>query len=67
MYIATILAEFEGLKDRYTTPRILLVEELEAQLHPQLQIKLLKYLSQQAADYDIQVIITTHSTTLGLV
>ncbi|WP_322174986.1 ATP-dependent nuclease [Acutalibacter caecimuris] len=67
IYIATILAEFEGLKDRYTTPRILLVEELEAHLHPQLQIKLLKYLSQQALDYDIQVIITTHSTTLASV
>ena len=67
IYIATILAEFEGLKDRYTTPRILLVEELEAHLHPQLQIKLLKYLGQQAVDYDIQVIITTHSTTLAAV
>lgn len=41
IYIATILAEFEGLKDRYTTPRILLIEELEAHLHPQLQVKLL--------------------------
>lgn len=65
IYIATILAEFEGLKDKYTSPRILLVEELEAHLHPQLQIKLLKYLSKQADEYDIQVIITTHSTTLA--
>lgn len=67
IYIATILAEFEGLKDKYTTPRILLVEELEAHLHPQLQIKLLKYLSEQSLDYDIQVFITTHSTTLAAV
>ena len=65
IYIATILAEFEGLKDKYTTPRILLIEELEAHLHPQLQIKLLKYLQEQAEKNDIQVIITTHSVSLA--
>lgn len=65
IYIATILAEFEGLKDRYTTPRILLIEELEAHLHPQLQIKLLKYLQKQAKECDIQVIITTHSSLVA--
>lgn len=65
IYIATILAEFEGLKDRYTTPRILLIEELEAHLHPQLQNKLLQYLQKQAIEFDIQVIITTHSSLLA--
>lgn len=65
IYLATILAEFEGLKDNYTSPRILLIEELEAHLHPQIQIKVLKYLEEQANNNDIQVIITTHSTTIA--
>lgn len=65
IYLATILAEFEGLKDNYSSPRILLIEELEAHLHPQVQIKVLKYLEEQACKNDIQVIITTHSTTIA--
>lgn len=65
IYLATILAEFEGLKENYTSPRILLIEELEAHLHPQIQIKVLKYLKEQAAKNDIQIIITTHSTTIA--
>ena len=65
IYLATILAEFEGLKENYSSPRILLIEELEAHLHPQIQIKVLKYLKAQAEKNDIQVIITTHSTTIA--
>ncbi|MCI1580604.1 MAG: AAA family ATPase [Clostridium beijerinckii] len=65
IYLATILAEFEGLKENYTSPRILLIEELEAHLHPQVQIKVLKYLEEQALNNDIQIIITTHSTTIA--
>lgn len=65
IYLATILAEFEGLKENYSSPRILLIEELEAHLHPQVQIKVLKYLEEQATKNDIQVIITTHSTTIA--
>lgn len=64
IYLATILAEFEGLKENYSSPRILLIEELEAHLHPQIQIKVLKYLKEQAEKNDIQIIITTHSTTI---
>lgn len=65
IYLATILAEFEGLKENYSSPRILLIEELEAHLHPQIQIKVLKYLKEQAEKNDIQVMITTHSTTIA--
>lgn len=65
IYLATILAEFEGLKENYTSPRILLIEELEAHLHPQIQIKVLKYLKEQADKNEIQVIITTHSTIIA--
>ena len=65
IYIATILAEFEGLKEQFTSPRILLIEELEAHLHPQLQTKLLKYLDAQAKVHGIQIIISTHSTILA--
>lgn len=65
IYIATILAEFEGLKEKFSSPRILLIEELEAHLHPQVQMKVLKYLDEQACKNDIQVIITTHSTTIA--
>ena len=65
IYLATVLAEFEGLKESYTSPRILLIEELEAHLHPQLQMKLISYLEGEAKDNDIQVVITTHSPTIA--
>lgn len=65
IYLATVLAEFEGLGNNYSSPRILLIEELEAHLHPQLQIKLLTYLQEQAKKSDIQILITTHSPTIA--
>ena len=65
IYLIPVLLEFEGLKENYSSPRILLIEELEAHLHPQIQIKVLKYLKEQAEKNDIQVIITTHSTTIA--
>ena len=65
IYIATILAEFEGLKQDFSTPRILLIEEIEAHLNPQIQIKLIKFLEKQAMENDIQIIITTHSPTIA--
>jgi len=47
IYIATVLAELEATKD--SDFKILLVEEPEAHLHPQLQTKLSDYLAKELA------------------
>ena len=69
LYIASILAELivedgEGPGER-TLHKLLLIEEPEAHLHPQLQIRLLKHLQEVALNKNIQVVITTHSTVIS--
>ncbi|GAA2064242.1 ATP-dependent endonuclease [Catenulispora yoronensis] len=76
LYIATVLTELEAAQEADLT--VLLVEEPEAHLHPQLQSLLLKLLYDRAAKQPsgpgadpgrpsgrIQVLITTHSPVLA--
>jgi predicted ATP-dependent endonuclease of OLD family len=65
LYLATVLAELEDLTSSEVFLKILLVEEPEAHLHPQLQTKLLRYLEEKAENSDIQVIVTSHSPLIA--
>lgn len=65
LYIATVFAELEVIKDLdiFTA---LLIEEPEAHLHPQLQVKFIKYLEALSDTLqNAQIIVSTHSPVLA--
>lgn len=45
--------------------RLALIEELEAHLHPQAQLRLIQYLQKEYQNAGVQIIISTHSTILA--
>lgn len=60
LYIATVFAELEIVNKNNSLFTVLLIEEPEAHLHPQIQSKLIKYLKQMTDDKkNLQIIITT--------
>ena len=64
LYIATVFAELEAVDNRLF--HVLLIEEPEAHLHPQIQSKLIKYLQKLSVEKkNLQIILTTHSAVLA--
>lgn len=65
IYLAAVLAELVGVPHDEMRLRVLLIEEPEAHLHPQLQVRLLKYIQERCANEKVQTIVTTHSPVLA--
>lgn len=55
---------FNSIQSNRTVESVLLIDELDATLHPSLQFKILDLFSQYSRDYKIQVFFTTHSLSL---
>ena len=55
---------YESIDSTKQVESILLVDELDATLHPAFQLKLLKMLREYSDAYKIQIVFTTHSMTM---
>lgn len=55
---------YDSIKQTNDIESVLLIDELDATLHPSFQIKLLDILRKYATKYKIQIFFTTHSMTI---
>lgn len=55
---------FESINSTREVESVLLIDEIDATLHPSLQFKLLDFLRKYSVEYKMQVIFTTHSLSL---
>lgn len=66
LYIATVFAELEVVNKNHSLFTVLLIEEPEAHLHPQIQSKLIKHLQKMASEKEnLQIVVTTHSAVIA--
>lgn len=63
LFVATELLLLK--RDSYQGLKLALVEEIEAHLHVQAQIRLIDFLQEEVKNSDVQLIMTTHSTDLA--
>lgn len=64
LFIAVELLLLEK-EDDFTGLRLALIEEIEAHLHPQAQMRLVEYLQKECESKNIQMLLTTHSPNLA--
>lgn len=58
-------AELLLLSDNQIGPKLALIEEIEAHIHPQSQLRLIKYFERRSKEEGIQYILTSHSPILA--